>query len=75
MCTVHTFEDQYKTLKIVYPFFAVILFFFTMINEIGEIRPNNTTPVLMMEKYFGEEGRIDRKTSGYFIILMRASLL
>lgn len=75
MCIVHTFEDQYKTLKIVYPFFAVILFFFTMINEIGEIRPNNTTPVLMMEKYFGEEGRIDRKTSGYFIILMRASLL
>jgi hypothetical protein len=46
-----------------------------MINEIGEIRPNNTTPVLMMEKYFGEEGWIDRKTSGYFIILMRASLL
>lgn len=75
MCIVHTFKDQYKTLKIVYPFFAVILFFFTMINEIGEIRPNNTTPVLMMEKYFGEEGRIDRKTSGYFIILMRASLL
>jgi hypothetical protein len=37
-----------------------------MINEIGEIRPNNTAPVLMMEKYFGEEGRIDRKNEWIF---------